>query len=376
MPLVSAKCTNCGANLEVDNTKDAAICQYCGTPYIVEKAINNFNTTNNIKADVVNIYGGNSADFVIRAGELVKYNGASTEVEIPNSVTIIGNNAFIGCKGLVSITIPDSVTSIGSFAFSHCSGLKSIDIPNSVNSIGNYAFYDCSSLTGIVIPEGVTSIGSSTFSGCTSLNSIVIPNSVTSIDSSAFYDCSNLKSITIPHGVTKIYNSVFSRCSSLKSITIPDSVTYIGEDAFYSCGSLQSITIPDSVTTIYHGAFDKCDNLTINASEKWKSENWRLHPSLEEYRSQPRSGGCYIATAVYGSYDCPPVWTLRRYRDNKLSKSIFGRAFIRCYYATSPTVIRLFGKQKWFNRFWKKTLDKFVKKLQNDGYESSPYTDR
>ena len=42
MPLVSAKCTNCGANLEVDNTKDAAICPYCGTPYIVEKAINNY----------------------------------------------------------------------------------------------------------------------------------------------------------------------------------------------------------------------------------------------------------------------------------------------------------------------------------------------
>lgn len=66
MPLVSAKCTNCGANLEVDDTKDAAICPYCGTPYIVEKAINNFTVTNNIKADVVNIVNqvnpNNSAD--------------------------------------------------------------------------------------------------------------------------------------------------------------------------------------------------------------------------------------------------------------------------------------------------------------------------
>lgn len=75
MPLVQANCTNCGANLEVDNTKDAAICPYCGTPFIVEKAINNYNTTNNIRADVVNVYGGNSADFVIRAGVLEKYNG-------------------------------------------------------------------------------------------------------------------------------------------------------------------------------------------------------------------------------------------------------------------------------------------------------------
>lgn len=41
MPLVNAKCTHCGANLKVDNTKDAAICEFCGTPYIVEKAISN-----------------------------------------------------------------------------------------------------------------------------------------------------------------------------------------------------------------------------------------------------------------------------------------------------------------------------------------------
>ena len=68
MPLTQAKCTNCGANLEIDNTKDAAICPYCGTAFIVEKAINNYNTTNQIHADTVNIYGGNSADFVIRGG--------------------------------------------------------------------------------------------------------------------------------------------------------------------------------------------------------------------------------------------------------------------------------------------------------------------
>ena len=39
MPLVKAQCTNCGANLEVDSSKDAAICEFCGTAYVVEKAI-------------------------------------------------------------------------------------------------------------------------------------------------------------------------------------------------------------------------------------------------------------------------------------------------------------------------------------------------
>ena len=42
MPLVPAKCTQCGASLQVDNSLDAAVCQFCNTPFIVEKAINNY----------------------------------------------------------------------------------------------------------------------------------------------------------------------------------------------------------------------------------------------------------------------------------------------------------------------------------------------
>lgn len=46
MPLVAAKCTQCGANLQIDSAKDAAVCPYCNTPFVTEKAINNYNTYN------------------------------------------------------------------------------------------------------------------------------------------------------------------------------------------------------------------------------------------------------------------------------------------------------------------------------------------
>ena len=88
------------------------------------------------------------------------------------------------------------------------------------------------------------------------------------------------------------------------------------------------------------------------------------------------SGGCYVATAVYGSYDCPEVWALRRYRDNVLAKSFFGRTFIRFYYAVSPTAVKLFGKRKWFNRLFRTPLDRFVKKLIKSGIENTPYEDK
>ena len=95
------------------------------------------------------------------------------------------------------------------------------------------------------------------------------------------------------------------------------------------------------------------------------------------YGSAPQSsGGCYIATAVYGSYDGPQVWTLRRYRDYTLAESAMGRLFIRTYYAISPVVVKHFGKTEWFKNFWKPKLDRFVQKLNSEGIEDTEYSDR
>lgn len=91
--------------------------------------------------------------------------------------------------------------------------------------------------------------------------------------------------------------------------------------------------------------------------------------------SESKSGGCYIATAVYGSYDCPEVWTLRRFRDDSIAKSMRGRLFIRLYYTVSPTLVKLFGSTAWFQQFWRGRLDKIVKELQKKGYEDTPYCD-
>lgn len=88
------------------------------------------------------------------------------------------------------------------------------------------------------------------------------------------------------------------------------------------------------------------------------------------------SGGCYVATAVYGSYDCPQVWTLRRYRDYDLAETWYGRAFVHTYYAISPTLVKWFGNTEWFKKMWRGKLDRMVKNLQDKGYESTPYEDR
>ena len=88
------------------------------------------------------------------------------------------------------------------------------------------------------------------------------------------------------------------------------------------------------------------------------------------------SGGCYIATCVYGSYDCPEVWTLRRFRDDTLARNMFGRAFIKIYYAISPKLVKWFGHTNWFKKLWKNRLDKIVSSLKNKGVEDTPYEDK
>ena len=158
--------------------------------------------------------------------------GGITKIEIPETVTEIGDYAFAYFDKLTSVNIPNCVTSIGDDAFSGCSNLTSITIPGSVTSIGNYAFSGCSNLTSIIIPNGVTSIGSGAFSGCSGLTgSITIPSSVTSIESGTFMNCRNLTNITIPEGVTSIKKWAFYKCN-LEKIIIPKSVVIIENDAF------------------------------------------------------------------------------------------------------------------------------------------------
>lgn len=91
---------------------------------------------------------------------------------------------------------------------------------------------------------------------------------------------------------------------------------------------------------------------------------------------QNAKGGCYVATCVYGSYDCPQVWTLRRYRDDTLGSTWYGRLFIRTYYAISPVLVKWFGNTNWFKKLWKGRLDRMVAKLQENGIEDTPYEDK
>ena len=93
-------------------------------------------------------------------------------------------------------------------------------------------------------------------------------------------------------------------------------------------------------------------------------------------KEEKTTAACYVATAVYGSYDCPQVWTLRRFRDYTLAETWYGRAFIHTYYAISPTLVKWFGHTAWFKKMWKSKLDRMVANLNASGIKNTPYEDK
>jgi len=254
---------------------------------------------------------GNASVAKCRDRKIIK--AAIPELYRGKAVTSIGEDAFLKCSSLKSVTIPNGVTSIGGGAFCECESLESIAIPDSVTFIGGYAFQKCSSLKSVTISSSVTSIGNNAFFECRSLASIAIPNSVTSIGNNAFYLCSGLKSVTIPESVTFIGESAFYECRSLASITIPNSVTSIGERAFQYCSSLESISIPNSVTSIGKEAFMGCSLLAKNLGlgvDSMKTisiaELRERLKSFAEARNKENVSKAEKAIKAIGTVECSP----------------------------------------------------------------------
>lgn len=178
------------------------------------------------------------------------------------------------------------------------------------------------------------------------------------------------------------YNS-FSQVDSARSecsgrIVAADSILDQLEKGLksYFTGNKQSIVALQELQLSYISKYAKMYNKEYRNAEINRLTNEIRQQDSSFTPPEVETGGCYVATAVYGSYDCPQVWTLRRYRDDTLAKTWYGRAFVRTYYAVSPTLVKCFGETAWFKKLWRGKLDNMVKRLNAEGYENTPYRDK
>ena len=154
-------------------------------------------------------------------------------MEIGEGVTSVGNMAFIGTKA-ESVNLPDSITKIGEDAFCCCTYLQNINIPCNTEAIGEGAFYSCYSLESVDIPPSLKIIEDLAFCRCTCLTELDIPDGVEKIENYAFEYCTRLVSVNISASVNEIGSDAFKECFCLESVFIanPDCVIYDASDTF------------------------------------------------------------------------------------------------------------------------------------------------
>lgn len=240
-------------------------------------------------------------------------------IEVPDSVTRIGEAAFEGCAKLEKLVLPfvggslnksgvASKSTLFGYIFGEekvdgCYGVKqmitksegyTVYIPNSlkivrisnayslpygtfyglksltsieivdgdIDEIGGRAFYGCSALAELYLPETYSVIGEYAFNSCSKLKSVEIPSKVTEIGEYAFGSCASLEGVVIPNGIEVISVAAFYKCAGIKEVTIPSSVTEICDYAFRECTSLEKVVLNDGIVTIGAGAFTKCGALS------------------------------------------------------------------------------------------------------------------
>ena len=235
------------------------------------------------------------------------YRNNILSIVVANSVTSIGENAFVYCNSLISVTIGESILTIGYSAFYSCTNLdiinfnainsttvytsgsplssdcKTLNIGNQVQNIPQMAFFGCNNLITVTIGESVSSIGENAFGWCFNLQTLnfnaincttmsgsisygittlTIGNQVKTLPNNAFANCNSLTSVTFGNGLVSIGKYAFSGCSNLPSIVLPNNIISIADGTFNGCSNLISIVIPENVKSIGEKAFNNCSRLS------------------------------------------------------------------------------------------------------------------
>ena len=194
------------------------------------------------------------------------FNGcaAMETIDIPRTVTSIGDRAFYGCTALGAngALITEQIDSIGDQAFAYCSSLEYINIPSSVASVGESAFSGCVSVTSVVMVAGLSDVGSNAFNGCSAIVSATVSGSVP-VKTLFPEKYDTLKDLKIAQGCEVLCADLFNGCAAMETIDIPRTVTSIGDRAFYGCTALgaNGVLITEQVDSIGDQAFAYCSSL-------------------------------------------------------------------------------------------------------------------
>lgn len=362
MGIIALKCPQCGADVELDETREIGFCTFCGTKVMQDRVYLHVDNSNKLK----NLY-----ERARKSIEINDYEHASEYYkkildENPNDweayfyTYLFEYTSFTNAQAAsVALSIANTIPSAYDMAIRDC---------NVEEAIRRIALITTKTADRLL---SIASAGAALLRKYEGGNTVTAQGKVT-------HDMYSKLRPTAQNTITKTLLAIEMIEEKILKIidadneiifeSVKDSVLKLRRSK-YIIASMEFKNTSVTTERLY-----KTDAI-LEYAEKVKELDPSFEvPSFESVKSN--DGGCYVATAVYGSYDCPEVWTLRRYRDNQLAKSWYGRLFVRTYYAISPTLVRWFGNTQWFKNMWKPKLDKMVDRLQKDGVENTPYQDR
>lgn len=200
----------------------------------------------------------------------------------------IKENAFYQNLFLEEINLPESLVLLGERAFYHCARLKEVTVPGSVKDIQLGTFEACYSLSKVSLSEGVERIQLAAFRDCRMLSQINTPASLKEVGGYAFFRCYRLAHPLFPVGVTSIEASTYYECA-IEDVNVPATVTVIGKEAFYKAG-VARLTLPEGLKEIGEGAFmmNGLASVTIPASvTKIGKDCFSYNDGLKELHLKP-----------------------------------------------------------------------------------------
>ena len=268
MAVVNAKCPNCGNIIKIETNRLLSGCPFCKS---------SFNTNDAIQAYRTYVAtGGASVDntFEIEDNKLIRYNGRSKNVEIPDGVEVIGYEAFRfeGAKDehvLTSIVVPSSVKVIEEGAFANNLVLTDIDLSACENlvEIGPRAFSGCRSIDSLDLSkcEKLEIIGEKAFAGCKGLRTLVFPTNVKEIGAQAFMN-TGLTEIDLSMMKLKKFDSqIFKSCPVLETVILAncDKIGDINSNSFPELENVLRLDFSNckNITSINDSAFMKFKRL-------------------------------------------------------------------------------------------------------------------
>ena len=346
MSLVDVKCPNCGASIQLDNGREFGFCSYCGSKVQLQQAVNKIQIDKSgdiqsyIDLSKSSIEAGNGQeayDYANKALELSTQNTDAWFLKM-QALDLMASIDDLKCREIVT------------------AGSKSLELDTSedrkINVYRCYLEFCRGDLKYCITQLLDTNLIRELYNSYYAINPFTATKEAAAMDS--------------------VMLSIVAQAEQMIALrlAVPDSEIANNEELMNLAEqiAMQWIEFQKALNTRLNALGTHIDEQTLakfqeilNRIKQGLPANKQVDITGEKMSND--GGGCYIATAIYGSYDAPEVLVLRHYRDETLSKYYFGRLFISVYYLLSPPIARRLRNATTINKMVRSILDKWVRHL-------------